>query len=213
MPFFSFSGIKSQVSTRLRFPPLDATISRDRLAVGLKKPPPLPPWPWRETTLTAANCTLLWVIAWLQFLVMRLCFAFNGRNLWFYALEPPTFGLTIPETFLAFSIALSVFAIVAVAAGTRGVPRLWKRLFTVGLFAFFAIGLSLVNLHLRHYSYRQALFFREQAQASYHRQLVLHYDSSDSWEIQRLEWRQELVEDYDREIRRYREKYGLAPDP
>jgi hypothetical protein len=118
--------------------------------------------------------------------------------------------MTVPETFIAFSMALSVFSLGAVSVGTWRTPRLWKRVFTVGIFVAITLGFSCLNLHLRHYCYAQALFYRDQAQARYHRNLVLNYDSEDEWVVQLLEWDQQVVEQYDEGIRLYREKFGLS---
>lgn len=197
------------VPLQLLFPPLGDASSSKPLVLGLRKPPEIASWPWQATLVTTVNCYLLWSLTWFQFLITLCCFSYRGHNLWFYALEPDPFGLSIPETFLAFSIALSAFSFCAVAFGTWSTPRLWKRLLTVIIFAIIVLGFSCLNLHLRHYCYDQAAFHREQAQARYHRNLVLNYDSEDEWEVQNLEWDRQVVEDYDEGIRMYREKYGL----
>ncbi len=159
--------------------------------------------------LTALNAYSLWSLTWLQFVTTLACFAYDGSNLWFYTTSSDPFQLSIPEGFLAFSIALSVFALCAVLGGTRRVPRLWKRVFVVSLFIGFAIGFSCLNLHLRHYCYAQALHFREEALDRYHRNLTVNYDSDDPWTTSMLEWDREVFERYDKGIRAYRERYGL----
>lgn len=160
--------------------------------------------------LTAANCYLLWGLTWLQFVIILTGFSYRGLNLWFYSAAGEPLGMTIPESFLAFSIALSVFAVGAVTAATWHVPRLWKRMFTVSLFAVMAIGLSCLSLHLRHYSYAQALEFRAESHRTYHRNLTINYDSTDDWTVQWLEWDRRVVEEYDEQLRQYRKKYGLT---
>lgn len=167
-------------------------------------------WPWRATLLTAMNCYLLWGFTWVQFVASLSCFSYRGRNLGFYAVTPEPFGMTVPETFLLFSIALSVFSLCAVSVGTWRSPRLWKRVFAVGIFVGIAIGFSSLNLHLRHYCYAQALVYRAQAHETYHRNLVTNYDSDDRSVVQWLEWDRRVVEDYDEDIRLYREKHGLS---
>ncbi|MFC7339673.1 hypothetical protein ACFQY0_20985 [Haloferula chungangensis] len=195
---------------RLLFPPLDRTANSRPFVQGIKRPAMISPWPWRATLLTTVNCYLLWGLTWFQFVITLSCFSYSGRNLWFYALEPETFGLSVPETFLAFSIALSVFALCAVSVGTWRTPRLWKRLIIVGIFVAITLGFSCLNLHLRHYCYAQALFYRDQAQAKYHQNLVLNYDSEDEWVVQSLEWDQQIVDEYNEGIRLYREKFVLG---
>lgn len=80
----------------------------------------------------------------------------------------------------------------------------------VSIFVAITLGFALLNLHLRHYCYAQALFHRELAQEKYHRNLVLHYDSEDEWAVEMLEWDGRVVAEYDEGIRLYREKYGLV---
>lgn len=197
------------MTTRLLFPPPSDEASAKRVTFGVKQPV-IPSWPWRATMLTALNAYSLWSLTWLQFVTTLAFFAYDGSNLWFYAVRSYPFGLSIPEGFLAFSIALSVFALCAVVGGTWGVPRLWKRVFTVSLFVGFAIAFSCLNLHLRHYCYAQALHFRQEALDRYHRNLTVNYDSDDPWTTSMLEWDREVFERYDKEIRAYRERYGLA---
>lgn len=173
----------------------------------------LPSWPWKVTMLTAANCYLLWMLTWLQFLVTLVTFSYKGKNLWFYTASGEAFGLTIPELFLVFSIALSVFAACAVAGATWQVPRLWKRLLAVIIFAGIAIGFSCVNLQLRHYIYVRALESYAERHDNYHRNLMSNYNSSDEWRIQDLEREKNFLEGYDSHLKQYREKYGVADLP
>lgn len=159
--------------------------------------------------LTVANCYLLWGLTWLQFVTTLGCFSFSGRNLWFYTVNGEPLGMTIPESFFAFSIALSVFAVAAVMGATWNTPRLWKRLFAVCLFAGMAIGLSCLSLHLRHYSYDRAIESHAEAHRIYYRKLTIHYNSTDDWIVQDLEWARRVVEEYDAQLQQYREKYDL----
>ena len=78
------------------------------------------------------------------------------------------------------------------------------------MFVAITLGFSCLNLHLRHYSYTQALAYRPLAQEKYHRNLVLNYDSDDEWTVQMLEWDRQFVDEYDKDIRLYREKCGLS---
>lgn len=158
--------------------------------------------------LTAVNCFLLWGLTWLQFVISLGNFSYRGTNLWFYVVEGEPLGMTIPETFLAFSIALSIFAVGAVVGGTRSEPRLWKRILAVGIFAAIAVGMSCMNVHLRHYSHGQAMKFRAAAMEDYHRNLTMKYDSTDPWDVEWLEWQRRVVDGYDRDLDLYQERYG-----
>ncbi len=159
--------------------------------------------------LTAGNSYLLWAFTWFQFVILLSLFSYRGNNLWLYTLSTEPTGLTIPELFLTISIALSVFAVAAVTGATGKTPRLWKRMFTVGLFAFFAIGLSCLNLHFRHYSYTAALRARGLAFEIYHRNLVVNYQSTDRDIQQALQWDKLAVDQYDKVISEYEEKYQI----
>jgi len=143
------------MASRLLFPSINSSKPL-RIHLGLRSTP-LSPWPWQATMLTAVNCYLLWAITWIQFVILVAFFSYRGLNLWYYSVSGKLFGLTIPELLLAISVTLSVFAVCAVAGSTYHVPRLWKRVFAVCLFAGFAIGLSCLSLHLRHYTYACAL--------------------------------------------------------
>lgn len=163
--------------------------------------------------LTVANCYLLWGLTWLQFVTTLGSFSYEGRNLWFYSTTGEPLGLTIPESFLVLSLLLSAFAVCAVVGATWRVPRLWKRLFTVCLFAGMAIGLSCLSLHLRHYSYAQALESRAVAHRIYHRNLTTSYNSTDHDLVMRIEWSWQVVEEYDSQLHNYQERYGLSKSP
>ncbi len=160
--------------------------------------------------LTAVNCFLLWGFAWLQFVTMFSCFSYQGRNLWFWTVIGKSFGFTIPESFLGVSIGMVLFAVCAVAGGTWRTPRLWKRLLTVSIFAAIVLGFSLMNLHLRHYSYDMALAAKEDLRRSYHRNLTLHYNSEDLSTLQWLDWERSMLEDLNAQIRLYEQKYRLS---
>ena len=160
--------------------------------------------------LTAVNAYLLWALTWLQFVTTLAVFSYRGFNLWFYSVRSDPFGLSIPEGFFVASIALSIFSLCAVIGGTTEEPRLWKRVFTIALFAGLSIGASCLNLHLRHYCYKQALHFRGEAFIRYHRNLTVDYDSNDQWRKDRLEWDRHVLERYDEQIRLYRDRYGLG---
>ncbi len=163
--------------------------------------------------LTALNCYVLWGLTWLQFLTTLGCFYYNGLNLWFYVVTGHPLGLTIPESFLAFSIALSLFAIGAVTGSTLRAPRLWKRLLTVGVFAALAIGLSCFNLHLRHLSYRRAIDTRAEILRGFGGHPASGSDPGNEWLAQDLQWRRSAVERYDELLSQYRAKYGLDDSP
>ena len=167
------------------------------------------PWPWQETMLTAFNSYMLWIFTWLQFVITLSGFSYSGRNLWFYTEIIDPFGLNIPDTFFVFSILLSVFAVSAVIGSTRKTPRLWKRIFCVSLFAGFAIGLSILNQHLRHYTYSRAIESRDVVHDEYRYNLRVNHNTADYSEMQFLEWQRRLIKEYDTQISRYRMKYGI----
>jgi hypothetical protein len=167
----------------------------------------LPSWPWEATMLTVANCYLLWGFTWLQFVITLSCFSYKGKNLWFYTEVGEPLGLTIPESFLVFSIALSVFALCAVVGATWRTPRLWKRIFTVCIFAGIAVGLSCLNRHLRHYSYARAVESRAVSFKDYHRSLTVNNNSTDEWAIQSLEWQRQELQEYDLHLSKYRSRF------
>jgi hypothetical protein len=110
-----------------------------------------------------------------------------------------------------FSFALALFAVGAVIGVARRTPRLWKRLLAVSIFAAITIAFSVTVLHLRHYIYHQALESRTILQQSYHRNLVLNYDSKDESTVFWLEWERQSLEEQTEWIRRYEEKYRLPP--
>jgi hypothetical protein len=161
--------------------------------------------------LTAANCYILWAFFWLQFVTSFATFSYQGRNLGPYTLDVSPFGVSLPELFASFSVALALFALVGVIGGTRWTPRLWKRIVAVSVFAAITIGFSFTVLHLRHYAYGQALASRAALQERYHRNLVVNYDSKDESTVFWLEWERRSLEEQTEWIRRYERKYGLPP--
>lgn len=173
----------------------------------------LPAWPWRETMLTAANAYLLWAFTWLQFVVTMATFSYHGQNLWFYTENAPPFQRTIPELFLAFSIALALFSLTAITGSTWRTPRLWKRLLTVGIFAACAIGFSCLNLHLRHESYASAIRAHQFHQARWIEFSRASIHSTDEYLLENTAWERGLMEQYEANISRYEKKFGIAEPP
>lgn len=159
--------------------------------------------------LTAANCYLLWSFFWLQFVTSFATFSYQGWNLGPYIEDVSPFGVSLPELFAFFSVALALFALVAVIGGTRRTPRLWKRIVAVSVFTTITIGFSFTVLHLRHYAYGQALASRAALQERYHRNLVVNNDSKDESTAFWLEWERKTLEEDTARIRRYEEKYRL----
>lgn len=171
----------------------------------------MPAWPWQAMMITAVNCFLLWAFTWLQFVITLSSFSYHGENLWFYTVTDEHFHMTIPELFLAFSLALSLFAIVAVMGATWKEPRLWKRVLAVSIFAIIAIGLSGSNLHLRHFCYEQAVAQRTELMQFYRRAVSANYQTANPDTLNNLTWSKEKLFSHDRILHDYRKKYGL-PD-
>lgn len=94
--------------------------------------------------------------------------------------------MTVAESFLVFSVALSVFAACAVTGATLRMPRQWKRLIAVCIFASMAIGLACLSLHLRHYSFERALESRAEAYRNYSGWIAA--GSTDPFVVDQLEW-------------------------
>ena len=158
--------------------------------------------------VTAVNCFLLWSFTWFQFLIQLSTFSYRGWNLSPYTTTAEPFGVSTPKLFFGFSVALSVFAVTAVVGGTRSTPKLWKRLLAVSIFATIVIGFSGTILHLRHYSYRQALSHREFLQKRYDSQQLVHSDDSDDQQ-RWLELDRNRIRHLDAMIRRYEESYDI----
>ena len=159
--------------------------------------------------LTTVNCYLLWGFTWLQFLTTFFSFSYRGRNLSFYTVSGDPLGFTIPEMFFGFSVALAVYAVCAVVGGTWRTPRLWKRILAVGLFVIIAIGASITNLHLRHYSYNQALEWREDLEEDCRRYLRIYNNTGEAWALESLEWERRMLRVHVADIRIYEDKYKL----
>lgn len=171
------------------------------------------PWPWRECMLTAVNSYLLWAFAWLQFCVAVATFSYRGTNLWYYTEASDPLGLSVADAFWGISIALSVFAVTAVVGATWKMPRLWKRIVCVGIFAGIVIGFSGLVRHLRYFSYAAAMGERNELRERYQRLLAVHYASTDPEVLAELKWRKDEVKRYDERIRRYEDKYGAYVPP
>ena len=161
--------------------------------------------------LTAANSYLLWAFTWIQFVVTVATFSYRGLNLLFYVENAPPFDHTLPELFLGFSVALSLFAITAITGATCRTPRFWKRLLTVGIFAAIGIGFSCLNLHLRHYSYASAILAREMHQAMWIRLSRSHVGDTDSDLQHAIEEQRRWMDQYATSIALYEKKYGITP--
>jgi len=185
----------------LCFPAGEETGALGRLTVG-SRCVVVPGWPWQATMLTAVNCFVLWGFTWLQFLTNLMCFTQRGHGLWFYVVRGEPLGLTIPEAFFGFSVALSVFALGAVIGSTWKVPRMWKRLLCVCLFAGMATGLASLSLHLRHFSYEQAVAYRDELSREY--QGWLREGENDGFS----EWLGQRLEEVDGQLREYRQSFG-----
>lgn len=202
--------MKTTAARRLNFPPPGPGSTVPPLKVCFL-PPAMPGWPWEATMITAANCYLLWSFTWLQFVTSLSTFSYQGKNLGFYTVDADPFGVSLPELFASFSVALALFALVGVIGRTRQTPRLWKRIVAVSVFATITIGFSFTVLHLRHYAYGQALALRAALQERYHRNLVVNYDSKDESTVFWLEWESQSLEEQTEWIRRYEKNYRLLP--
>ena len=190
----------------------DTLDSGKQIRLGYRFPPPRPPsWPWQATTLCALNCYLVWAFFWFQFLVTFCTFSYKGRNLYYYSIKPAPFGRSIPELFFAFSIALSIFACLAIIGGTYKTPKLWKRLLPLAIFSTISIGFSHLVLNHRHTTYQQALWLRENWLTEYHRDLVTHHDDEDTNRSFWLDDQLRRIAQLDSEILSYEEKYQIPP--
>ena len=196
---------------QLLFPQIE-TATVPRLLVSPFRNEAHVPFPWQATMLTTVNCYLLWSLSWLQFVTTFSNFTSSGDNLTFYAISGEPLGLSIPESFLFTSIALSAFAISAVVGATFRVPRLWKRLLTVCVFSVIAIGFSCINLHLRHYCYAQALRCQDEVMRLQYQRQIVYGNSTDHSILERLERGRQRLATYDELLRKYRSKYGISSE-
>ncbi len=156
--------------------------------------------------IAVVNCFMLWSLTWLQFLINFAFFSYEGHNLWFYITSTIFFGLTVPELFLLLSIVLSFFSVGAVIFGTRQAPKLWKRIVMVSIFSSITIGISLISLHLRHFSYQAAVNSFEFTSQRYERNLAS--DSKKDWLIEYLHLEKKNLEQSAENIQKYEVKYG-----
>lgn len=105
--------------------------------------------------------------------------------------------MTLPETFMVFSVVGAVYAIGAVVLGTLRTRGLWKRVLAVTIFAGIGVVVSLTNEHLGRFAYEGALFYRARVVDEYHEELIDHYDSEDDYWVWRLRYQREVIEDFD----------------
>lgn len=168
------------------------------------------PWPWVPLMITAVNCYALWSLSWMFLVFQTPMFSYRGRNLGFSYVYENLFELTIPQLFLFYAVALSIFSIVSTVLWTYKFPNLWKRIYAVSIFAIIAMGLPLWIISLREYTYEKALEEKFQLEANYNEQLLLEAEHKIHGYIDDnpySEWIKQDQQYHDEEIRLYELKY------
>jgi len=157
--------------------------------------------------LTVCNCYMLWALFWLQFLSNITFFGYRRFYLNYYTIRAEPFRIALPELFLLLSIGLAVFAVVAVAFGTRETPKLGWRVIMVTIFSAITTGFSATSLSLRGHSYNEAIRQRDEVSERYQKLIAL--DSSEEWVKQDIHWVKRTLDFRNQEIELFQNLYGV----
>lgn len=168
--------------------------------------PSNPERPMQAMMLAVCNCYMLWALFWAQFLTNFFFVNSMSFKLDYYIIRPDPLGIALPEFFLFLSIGVALFAMVAVAFGTRETPKLWRRLVMVAIFSAITVGYSTACLCWRGQSYDDAIRQRDTISQRY-QELLKRYPR-DEWIRRELYFEKRILDLRNKEIERFQELYG-----